>query len=375
MERKLVTVKTIDFIEPIEGADRVETVVVGGWNVVVPKGLYKAGEDIVFFEIDSMIPKQKGFEYLFTGDAKDKEVLHVKTQKLRGVLSQGVIAKLEMLKEKTANIQHEVDYSELFGVTKYESPVALNSNGTRKEFPDFIPKTDEIRYQTFLADNKGVELNPDEWMATEKIDGTSVTIYCKDGKIGICSRNQEILEPKAGATDSYWEVASKTMLGEISIFDWLSNKQKELGVAYIAVQGELFGEGIQKNPLRIQGQKILFFNLIVAGEYIPYEVIKEKYTEVLKNWVPIHDVRLAETPEEIIAQPNGVATRVNDSGAQIEGFVWRHLHNTTLFVKRPEPDWSLIPEEKHELVRASLNRPFRASFKVISNNDLLSKGE
>lgn len=375
MERKLVTVKTIDFISPIEGADRVETVVVGGWNVVVPKNLYKVGEEIVFFEIDSMIPKQEGFEYLFTGDHKDKDVLHVKTQKLRGVLSQGVIAKLDMLKSKTDEIEHERDYSELFGVVKYESPVALNSNGTRKEFPDFIPKTDEIRYQTFIADNKEVELNPDEWIATEKIDGTSCTVYCKDGKIGICSRNQEILEPAEGTSDSYWNVVSKTKIGDTSVVDWLKAKVAELGVSYVALQGEYFGEGIQKNPVQIKGQAIRFFNLIVAGEYITPNELAEKYPELSEVWVPIHDIRLGSTMEEIIAQPNGVATRVNDSGAQIEGFVWRHKSKAMLVPDRKEPDWSTIPEDKVELVKASLNRPFRGSFKVISNDDLLSKGE
>ena len=36
--RKLATVRIIDDIQPIEGADAIECAVVGGWKVVVKKG-------------------------------------------------------------------------------------------------------------------------------------------------------------------------------------------------------------------------------------------------------------------------------------------------------------------------------------------------
>ena len=38
MERKLATIRIIDDIQPIEGADKIELVTVGGWKVVVAKG-------------------------------------------------------------------------------------------------------------------------------------------------------------------------------------------------------------------------------------------------------------------------------------------------------------------------------------------------
>jgi predicted RNA binding protein YcfA (HicA-like mRNA interferase family) len=39
--RKLVTVKTVDAINPIEGADLIEKLSIGGWNVVSQKGTFK----------------------------------------------------------------------------------------------------------------------------------------------------------------------------------------------------------------------------------------------------------------------------------------------------------------------------------------------
>ncbi|KAI1636585.1 hypothetical protein F4809DRAFT_641396 [Biscogniauxia mediterranea] len=50
MVRKLVTVRTITAIRPIQGADRIETSVLDGWSSVVPKGQFRPGDAAVFFE-------------------------------------------------------------------------------------------------------------------------------------------------------------------------------------------------------------------------------------------------------------------------------------------------------------------------------------
>lgn len=57
-QRKLVSVKKIDNILPNEGADRIELAQFGGWKVIVPKGIHKIDENVIYFEIDSFIPFQ-----------------------------------------------------------------------------------------------------------------------------------------------------------------------------------------------------------------------------------------------------------------------------------------------------------------------------
>jgi hypothetical protein len=42
--RKLATIRRIDSLDPIEGADKIEVATVGGWKVVAQKGLYKVGD-------------------------------------------------------------------------------------------------------------------------------------------------------------------------------------------------------------------------------------------------------------------------------------------------------------------------------------------
>ena len=54
--RKLATIRKIDALTPIEGADKIEVATVGGWKVVAQKGLYVVGDLAVYFEIDSWIP-------------------------------------------------------------------------------------------------------------------------------------------------------------------------------------------------------------------------------------------------------------------------------------------------------------------------------
>ena len=56
--RKLATIRKIDELNPIEGADAIECATVGGWKVVVKKGEFNVGDVAVYCEIDSWIPHE-----------------------------------------------------------------------------------------------------------------------------------------------------------------------------------------------------------------------------------------------------------------------------------------------------------------------------
>ena len=53
--RQLATIRKIEDLQPIEGADLIEVASIGGWKVVVKKGEYAVGDLAVYFEIDSWI--------------------------------------------------------------------------------------------------------------------------------------------------------------------------------------------------------------------------------------------------------------------------------------------------------------------------------
>ena len=94
-ERKMATIRKISAIESIPEADRICTYVIDGWKVVDTIGKYNVGDLVVYCEIDSFIPNSIA-PFLTAPDRSPKEYLGVKgerlkTKKLRGVISQGLM--------------------------------------------------------------------------------------------------------------------------------------------------------------------------------------------------------------------------------------------------------------------------------------------
>lgn len=250
--RKLATIRRVKAIKLIPNADKIEVAVVDGWNVVVKKGEFKVGDLGVYFEIDSFLPIRPEFEFLrassFKVDALGKEGFRLKTIKLRGQLSQGLLLPLSAVNMQiTGDTDHMVlghDVTDILGVTLYEPPIPASLGGeVVGPMPSFIHKTDQERVQNIDLDEYA-----GFYEVTEKIDGTSATFYFKDGKFGVCGRNWEY---KPTTDNTYWKIARQHDL---------ERKMTEYG-KNIAIQGEIFGEGIQGNPLKIKGQRLLVFDI------------------------------------------------------------------------------------------------------------------
>ena len=113
-ERKLASICRISDITPIEGADRIEVAHIHGWKIVVGKNEFKVGDLVVYFEIDSYLPVEPRYEFLrdrcfrvFKQHEKVfREGFRIKTCKLRGVISQGLVMPLSAFPEITARIHH-----------------------------------------------------------------------------------------------------------------------------------------------------------------------------------------------------------------------------------------------------------------------------
>ena len=158
MERKLATVKKITNIRPIEGADMIELATVGGWNVVVGKDVgHKVGDMVVYCEIDSFLPIRDKFEFLRKSSFKkmgEQEGFRLKTIKLRGQISQGLILPLlETFGDFSWTAYEGLDVTERLGIIKYEPPIPAELAGqVIGGFPSFIRKTDEERIQNLSAE-------------------------------------------------------------------------------------------------------------------------------------------------------------------------------------------------------------------------------
>jgi RNA ligase (TIGR02306 family) len=265
MERKLTTIRKVNEIKPIEGADMIELAIVDGWQCVVKKGEFKPGDLGVYFEIDSSLPIEERYEFLRKSSYKQipdqlrdqrAEGFRLKTVKLRGQISQGLMLPLELFPElKTATVGSDV--TELLKVELYEPPVPANLAGqVRGRLPGVLKKTDEERIQNlpeYFADYENVSFE-----CTEKIDGASMTVYYTRDDQGVCSRNLNLKEDEA---NTLWKIANQLELHKL-----LKELNKNL-----ALQGEIAGEGIQKNPLKIKGQHFFLFNIwdIDKREHLP----------------------------------------------------------------------------------------------------------
>lgn len=150
------------------------------------------------------------------------------------------------------------DVGLLLGIQLWSPPVPAQLAGeVRGPFPGFIPKTDQERIQNLTVELEQWKAEKLSWEVTEKLDGSSMTVYVQDDDEGVCSRN---LNLKANPDNSLWKVA---------IANGLINKIRSTG-RNLALQGELVGEGIQKNRYKIRGQDFYMFDIydIDAGRYL-----------------------------------------------------------------------------------------------------------
>jgi len=248
--RKLATIQKIKSLEPIPEADKIEKAVVLGWQLVVKKGEFKAGDYCVYCEIDSVLPEKPEFEFL------RPRKFRIKTAKLRGQISQGIAFPISMIKElENVEIEEGMDVTEIMGVQKYEPPPAVMTSGQVKGgFPGFIPKTDEMRIQSVPDVLTRPENVGKRCYITEKVDGTSATYYLHDGEFGVCSRNLELLETD---TNIHWMLARQHDI---------EGKLRKLN-RNIAVQGEILGQKIQGNKYKLQAHKVLIYSIFDIDRY------------------------------------------------------------------------------------------------------------
>lgn len=244
MERKLVTIRNIRELVPIEGADLIELALIDGWQCVVKKGEFKVGDPCLYFEIDSFLPIKPEYEFLRKGCYKKVEGLgegfRVKTIRLKGKLSQGLALPVdpEVMKLYQASDREDggsLTLEEFLGVKKYEKPIPAQLRGQVKgNFPSFLRKTDQERVQN-LGPRELSEIVGHDFELTLKLDGSSMTVYHNEGVVGVCSRNLELKLEDTG--NSFVKTAMDS-----GAFSFLAEK-----MGNYALQGELMGPGIQGN--------------------------------------------------------------------------------------------------------------------------------
>jgi RNA ligase (TIGR02306 family) len=309
--RKLASIRKIDNIGPIVGADAIEVATVGGWKIVTKKGEFAAGDLAVYLEIDSWVPTELA-PFLSKGkEPREFEGIkgeRLRTIKLRGQLSQGLLLPLGIgVFDVNAVLEEGTDVSELLNIVKWEKPMNAQLAGVaRGNFPSLIPKTDQERVQNLVKEIAVAAGRGAEFEVTEKLEGSSMTCYLIDGEFGVCSRN---LDLKRDENNTFWKVAIEEGIEE-------KMRNAPIGEGGFAIQGELIGPGIQGNIYKLSKPEFRVFDIyrIDEGKYVNpanrlklVEIMGLKHVPVLATNADLvtcqgkveHVLECAEGPSEL----------------------------------------------------------------------------
>ena len=387
-ERELCYVTTIDKIEEIPGRDFTECAVIGGWKVLVRKGVFKPGDLGIYIEIDSKTPETAPFEFL------SKYHYKVKTQKFKTFYSQGLLMHpsdfgWEVVEGQHNNVLkddkgmfHRVDEESRFltkqlGITyavaednkrkapsedKYKKmaqrhPKLFKKNwarwmmkrkwgkkvmffffGKAKDkkggWPAWVVKTDEERVQNMPWVFTDENWSQYEWIATEKIDGSSSTFTLKKGRFNkkeyyVCSRNVCFDTPEKSDKCFYESNVYLEMNEKYHIKDILEIIMKKENLDFVTLQGETYGDGIQKRTYGLTNgeHRLMAFNLIYGyNDGVTRRLNPCEMTNVLKEYgvpcVPIiaEIYKLPQDCDTLLLQATGKSAL---DGEMREGIVFR----------------------------------------------------
>ncbi|MDR0822808.1 MAG: hypothetical protein LBN20_03390 [Endomicrobium sp.] len=358
--RKLASIQKITEIVPIHNYSRVVLATVLGYKSVIKKGEFKVGDLCVFFEVDCVLPRKPEYEFM------RQHGFRIRMVKICGVFSEGLIIRLEQLPqcEILKTMPEGSDCTEILGVEKYipkslprdVSKYAAIIKILRKipiigwvrnyfkenmegKFPTkYVSKTDEDRFQTMPEKLK--LLIGQEVVCTEKVDGFSATYLMVKRIIRLPLRSKFVYF--SGYRNKFDDPLDKTEIYHISqtknikaklqkLLELVREKFKEepYHLKGVAIQGEIFGIGVQGNPYKVEEVRYNVFNIRpIFKEQIRVTL---SYADMLKlcqeidlDCVPL--LQKIEITEDFIDKMlKEVATRTStyNSKTPMEGFVCR----------------------------------------------------
>jgi len=341
---KLASVQKIVNLAPIDGADKIETATVLGWEIVVKKGEYNVGDLCSYIQIDTVVPELPEYDFL------RERKYRVRTIKLRKQLSQGLIVPLPIGKWKEGD-----DLTDLLGIKKYEK---VDNNPARyekprmpklwhkkvfyifkynflfKAFPTLQKKsrspfpthlvgiTDEERIQNIPQVLSQYSGKP--FIVSYKLDGSSITIIHSKvfgrSKFRICSRRFELHDK----TNDWYRVFSNTEFKHE-----IAKLVNHFKTNDIIVQGEAIGK-FNGNHHNLPNEQIRLFNIYVNGKRLNQKQFHEvclanniPHCPIYKETVLNHSLPeiLKESEIKDIINPNVWA----------EGLVWRCIEDNMSF--------------------------------------------
>lgn len=256
-----VPLTTIVSVGPHNNAERLEVAMVYGFQVIVQKGKYKAGDQVIYIPIDSLLPQWLE-DLLFPEGSKITLHHHrVRQIKIRKLASQGMVIdpKDVISKVNPEYLKLEQNLASILEVIKYEPPQRMNTGtrpGTPRNKPLENPRfhkyggVDNIKWFPTFFEEKEVVIQ-------EKLHGSCCRAsYAKTAPNTIWKKvlhffnklpqyeycygsNNIQLQERSSYKGFYGEDVYGAVLKKIDAFSKIPKG--------FSVFGELIGPGIQKN--------------------------------------------------------------------------------------------------------------------------------
>lgn len=380
-KRALAHTEEIAWVKPIEGADNIELIGVLGWVCIAKIGEFHKGDLCVYIEIDSKCPEKEWSEFLRPKHFK------VKTMKLGKfkVISQGLALPIDAFDVEIPNKVGE-DVTDLLGITysvrednkrkapgvdKYKAMVSRKPKLFKKPWARWMMRRDWGKKVMFLlfgrkrdkraswpshicskTDVERIQNMPfllgdeREFVATEKIDGSSATFAAERGRFGkisywVCSRNvvfKDYNQPCYYDSNIYHEMYQK-----YGIRDILTRMLKDLNVDNIAIQGEVYGDGVQKRDYSLTGGKhrLMVFHIASNGKKFPMTRVESLCEAYGLPHVPILDFsyHIPSDIDELRAYVEGAPSKLD--GKPREGIVFYDKETGQTYTKFVSPNYLL----------------------------------
>lgn len=258
MSSLIVEVAEIRNVRPHPNADSLDVAEVQGWQVVVKRGEYEAGQRVVYFPIDTLLPVELSDRF---GVTQYLSKQRIRATRLRGEPSFGLVMPVE-----DSNWEVGQDVAEYYGVTKWEPPVreSRGRGGSQDGGGKFIEHRFAVPRNPLFAEYTGIEnmrhypglfLDDEIVVVTEKIHGTNSRI---------------------GIVDGEWLAGSHhVQRGEGDLLYWGPREQAEWMVSVLGkvhrqviLFGEIYGSDIQSLDYGVQGHSgYRAFDLMIDGSY------------------------------------------------------------------------------------------------------------
>ena len=361
-------VARINEIKPIEGADKIEQIIVGGWNCIAQKNLYNVDDLVIVATTDAVIPEELAEELSVTSYLRKGN--RVRTVKLRGVYSECLLIPYSF-----TSIVHKEgdDLMYELGISKYEPPIKQIrlSSGKKIRYQD-NPNFHVYYKFPNLKNVAGMFTEEDTVEITRKIHGTNarygivkktkLTFWDKAKKffgladkwIGyefvVGSHNVEKGSDSQGFYDTnvWYQIADKYEIKQ-RLWEYVKSvaMEPEIGDG-ITLYGEIYGAGIQKNyEYGLTDIEFVGFDVKEAGEYLSpinsklmiKDILQLPYVEILHfgNWSQ-------ETQDKFVFNNFIAGTKVPEEGIVIK----YHTGERNKVAKVINPDY-LIYGEKHDI--------------------------